>query len=455
MSREVANVIDSYMTYVADHEGPDIFHEWAITSVVAACLERRVWLSRGIEGHLYPNLYVILDGPPATRKSSSANLAYDFVRLVDVPEPPVLMTDKLTPAALVDSLADSYRRYVHRGREHVQSAIFSYSPEFSSFIVDIGGGSLMNDLTHLYDCPPEWHKKTVSKGEQVIVAPCVNILGCSQPDFLARHFKTESIEQGFSSRFIFVVSFDTSKCVAYPKARDEALQRKIAHTLTHVFKKLAGEFSESKDAKDAFKAWYDGHRRNIKSAVPDIKFGGYAGRKGTHVLKVAMTLSAAESDDLVISATHIERAISMLARAEKTMFRAFGTAGDHVLARPTEIVYEMIPASPLEISDNALVDRCWRSAIGSDFEQIIGHLLRTKKVARRVTASGATFYSRTPDMALDVHDVLPKPAATFGLQTSTLGVKSMPMTPKVEFSTSSTSPRKDEYAASKRNEIPS
>lgn len=53
----------------------------------------------------------------------------------------------------------------------------------------------------------------------------------------------------------------------------------------------------------------------------------YLGRKGDHVLKLAMIMSVDESNDLVISAAHIEKALKLLSMVERNMWEAFKYVG--------------------------------------------------------------------------------------------------------------------------------
>ena len=67
MSRVLPDWIDGYLDYTANTEPKASYRRWAAISAVAAALQRKCYLVIGSET-FYPNLYVILTGPPAARK---------------------------------------------------------------------------------------------------------------------------------------------------------------------------------------------------------------------------------------------------------------------------------------------------------------------------------------------------------------------------------------------------
>ena len=73
------DIIDGYVKLLAHTSAATVFARWSAISMVAAALERRCWLS-AIEGRpLYPNLFTLLIGLPATGKTESVVPADDLL----------------------------------------------------------------------------------------------------------------------------------------------------------------------------------------------------------------------------------------------------------------------------------------------------------------------------------------------------------------------------------------
>jgi hypothetical protein len=73
MARKFPSWLQALSLYAEETEAPRQFWTWAGISTIASALQRKVWLPFGFE-KLYPNLYVILVGPPASRKAAPISL---------------------------------------------------------------------------------------------------------------------------------------------------------------------------------------------------------------------------------------------------------------------------------------------------------------------------------------------------------------------------------------------
>ena len=60
--------IEKWRYFLKDLESPDLFIDWGFYSMISTALQRRVWLFPDTFT-LYPNLFVLLVGPPAAGKS--------------------------------------------------------------------------------------------------------------------------------------------------------------------------------------------------------------------------------------------------------------------------------------------------------------------------------------------------------------------------------------------------
>ncbi|HUR98766.1 MAG TPA: hypothetical protein VMZ26_11930, partial [Pyrinomonadaceae bacterium] len=152
--RNFPNFIDSYLTFTENQESSVRIHRWVAISIIAAALERKVWLNQG-HWLLFPNLYVFIIGPSGiVRKSTSTGIGVDLIRSLPGFK---LMSERVTAASLIAQLERSGRKFALKdGTEMRQSAVFSYASELSIFLGEVFG-SISELLTTFYDCAPnDW-----------------------------------------------------------------------------------------------------------------------------------------------------------------------------------------------------------------------------------------------------------------------------------------------------------
>ena len=82
--RNYPNFLNAYLQLHMDQFVPAKFHYWAGVSIVAAALERKVWLPWSQTVTYYPNIYTLLVGRPAIGKSTAVDPAMEFIRDMNV-----------------------------------------------------------------------------------------------------------------------------------------------------------------------------------------------------------------------------------------------------------------------------------------------------------------------------------------------------------------------------------
>lgn len=303
MPRHSRNFINSYLEYCEGHESTVRVRKWSAISILAAALERKVYLDLGYYT-LFPNLYVFIIGRSGLiKKSTTTGIAIDIFRELKGAN---IMSERLTAAALIDQLHNSGKEFMDGHRKQRQSAVFAYASELSVFMTEVFG-SITELLTTFYDCIPHdsskpWINRTIKRGETSIYGPCLNILGASTKAWLRRCIPKSEMEGGFSSRVIFVVENKLPpRLIAWPEYDAEKRQKRteLISDLRHIHS-LVGKFSVDQDAKELFGRWYENHMRNVLPLNQDPRMVGYMSRKGDTIRKLAMVHSAACRDDLAI-----------------------------------------------------------------------------------------------------------------------------------------------------------
>ncbi len=267
---------------------------------------------------VHSNQYIILVSPPGrSRKSTALRIGKNMLKgLVDYGVESHFSTQASSVAALVQQFTKI------QNKEH--QSLTSFSSELGSLLGT--KPAEMNDfLTDIYDCEPDWDKQTVARGLEKITAPWFNLLAATTPTWLGDNLPKTAVEGGFAARCVFVFE-DTRLRVAFPALTDE--QRKIRKYLLHdlaMISKLHGQFSLSADARAYYQNWYDNEAD--KTEILNSKLVSYYDRKHVHVLKVAMSLSMAANDSMIIEQRDIESAKQVLEMVEPGMYKAFSAVG--------------------------------------------------------------------------------------------------------------------------------
>jgi len=170
--RKLDDWIDSFMEFTKESEPPDSFRLWTAISVIAAALQRKVKISWG---HItwYPNMYIILVGPSASRKGTAMGPGYDLLMDLGV----TLAAQATSRQALISRMKNSTQSELNEeGKMEFHSSLTIFSKEFTVFL-GYHNRELMSDLCDWYDCERRWKYETISRQTEEIIGVWVNIIG--------------------------------------------------------------------------------------------------------------------------------------------------------------------------------------------------------------------------------------------------------------------------------------
>lgn len=392
--RQCKNWLETYLEYTFLTEPPDNYHLWCGVSALAACLRRQVWIDMGFF-NVYPNMYIVLVGPPATRKNTAINIA---TRLAFKLEDVRISADATTREALIRAIgASKFQSMLPNKDPYEHCSLTIISKELSVFLGS-NNHDLLSLLTDLYDCHDKWEYRTKNMGIDTIHNEWLNLLGGTTPTWLVGSVPMDAIGGGFTSRVIFVVENTPRKRVALPvltqKERD--LQVKLLTDLQKIAL-MCGEMKLTSEAKLWFTNWYEND--NTKAST-DVRFDGYYGRKHIHLLKAAMTISASWSNNMIIAQEHLETSLDMLESLEGRMIEAFGAAGRNILAQDIDVVLKYIQEQG-RLSRDQLLKSVWRDVNPKDIDIVLKTLqdMNHIKVVRDAT-TGVIFYTSTKETVI-------------------------------------------------------
>ncbi|MEM2125005.1 MAG: DUF3987 domain-containing protein [Candidatus Methanosuratincola sp.] len=313
--------VKTYVDYAHNQESPPLFHKWVALSTIACVIGRRVWMSSGgnEEGYytIYPNLYLLLVSPSGVgRKSTAIELGFDLIEKSGIQLN--IIKGKITPAKLMEKLVQA-----EMTNEKGLAEVVVFSSEFRVFTKGIMvESSLIEDLTHLYDCKRHsWETK--HEGTYVIEKPCVNLLAASTPEWLTGGTAGDIMSGGLGSRLTPVATTTLWKKIAWAKKTRDEMEKEewLVHDLAEI-RKLEGQFYITPEAERVFEEWYvtaDEYRNH------DPRLDAYYNKKHDQVRKVAMLLSLSQNDDLAVNERHVQAALMLFKELEKTITYAYSS----------------------------------------------------------------------------------------------------------------------------------
>lgn len=385
--------IDAYISYTNFNESPVIFHKWMAITVLAGTLSRNVYIQRGY-GRLYPNLYVVLVSPTGkSKKTSAANIGINnFLQKIDGIR---IARDESTPKGLVQFLSMSPTS--RNGSKITQNCTaYIYAPELSDLLGEQSYNlGLIKKLTSLYDSPDVYNDMTkeilVKKNEPTILTNvCLNMCGCSNPEWLAAGLREDSFGGGFMGRTLFIYSSETRKTKrsAWMEVPSDIQLSELTllRDLQRI-SKLHGAFNIQQDAYEYFQEVYIAYTGDFSG-----RMAGYLERKLTYALKLAMILSVNESDSMNITAAHIKTAIAYLDEIEVNMPSAFVYINATEQAKISQHIIECIKEHRGAIHRSVLVSKFRHSVRNiKEFDDVL-QMLTESRVLKQVWRDEQVIY---------------------------------------------------------------
>lgn len=319
MSRNLSDWLQAYIAFTQRTEPAQLYHLWSGIQAITSCLQRKCWLSWGHQ-IIYPNLYVLLVGPPGGRKGSAMRIAKSLIQEITIP----MSSDCLgSIQTLYKELMDAEQNYRSAdGSIHAHKSLSVWSEEFQVFIGD-SNPQIIQNLTDLFDAPSTWNYSTLKRGIEGLSCCWLNIFGAITPRLLQSKLSHDAVGGGLLSRLLFVVAYGKEKKVALEFLSPEELQLRdwLIEDLAHI-KAIAGEFRFSERAAQVYAEWYN--HPDSDRALDDDKFVGYNGRRALHLRKLCMVICASDAHaNRVMTEDHFRKALAILQITEREMPNAF------------------------------------------------------------------------------------------------------------------------------------
>lgn len=422
---------EAWNLYTKGLSSPDNFLAWSLRYIIAASLQRRVWIPSG-EFNLYPNIYPILVAEPGIGKGlaiKAVKSILEFNKLDLAPKlegvteaenqaaQAILEQDKelskdldnagkLEDAQLIPTAADAVTYealLVHLGKCRRRINYPAYSEKHGRVVMKIHGHSSMaflleemasllrkntestvNLLLQGYDCPDKYEYRTKSQGIDRVLTMCINFLAGTTPEFMNDIFDDGLLSQGFSSRAFFIYAArNRHEAIRIPPLTPEQIAARD-QLRQHVKKlsKLYGPVIVKEEDWDYIEKKLIAVKTNPKlraSNSPKLKH--YYSRLNIHWLKVALCNHFLESDSMQMPRERIDEAIEDLHQEEKTMHLALSFTGSNPQAKMAEKIVALLRNGPQPYS--AILIDCFALGTQKDIEEAISYLTSIGRITAK------------------------------------------------------------------------
>lgn len=389
------NFLADYRQYCSNLEVPPSFTTFASLVTIGSLLKRKVWTYKGDYIRIYPNLYVVLVGPPGCGKNTAIEIAEDVLHINKVPTSAEsvsrekLIMDIQGQEGILDFLPpdDKYRTV---------SPYTVLATELSEFL-GAGGIGMISFLTDIYS-RNIYEYRTKNKGSVFIRGPYLNLIAGTTPDWITNYLKDDIISGGFSRRCVFVYETGRTDGEARPKIKPEmraAWDRVLARS--GAISKLQGPFKWTPAAEKFFDSWYPRRRHG-----QDLNLTGYYETKDIQLIKVAMLVAISDGDELILDDHHFIRGLELLGLAEHNLARVFQGIGRNELNQVSVKAMDFLLNSPKAqytfegrtftargVNKKRLEAHMFKDARGMDMREIFDHLVSSEKVSILVVGTGA------------------------------------------------------------------
>jgi hypothetical protein len=427
--------IELWRFRLKDYVSPDIFIDWAYYSLIAACLQRRIYLGSD-QMKLHGNMFIVLVGPPGVgkglmlgevakilaNKKLSNNASFEERReelsaeFGDLPagNPFDSMNNMKIPLAPNATTFEALCRILCKSARHIRVPTGKKTPDgtpitkveqhCSLYATLEELGSLVRQhtqdthvlLQEIYDCKDKYEYSTKNQGNDFIKRPCFNLLAGTTPDFLKRAYMTTLLTEGFSSRTVFVVAFQNRFRSYHTPTFSEEQNEAYAKILDHVVKvcNLQGGVKFTEEAQEFNKTWYE---KDYGIAVPNPhpKLQPYYSRIGITHQKLCMAMHFGESLDLEIGIDVCKKALKLLQETEKTMHLAIGIEMKNPLSEVKDLIHKYMVAKAVTVTKKelfqAFYDNFPSGEPSKDLDTVIGDLKMLNKIIEAPEGKAGTY----------------------------------------------------------------
>lgn len=299
---------------------------WSALAALAIATSKRVWINQE-HYQIFPNLYIVLVGPMGSRKSTPMEKVWKMIRTCFPAQcfgSSIASRESIIKEMSSDDCADMYK---FDGKLLELRSYALFIDEIANFF-SFNPGSMVAFLTNIYSTP-RFKSSTIVRGVEDIENPCMNLLGCTTPEYITGSLKRHLLEGGIARRIIFVNEILEVERNAFPEKTEES---KLADLwcMEHLKKVRlqVGPLSFTIEAKFFLQDWYQSQPKH-----GDLVMKGFWNNSDILAQKIAILLTLAKPDfPKFISRETVQTATQILTSVEQHLPLLTAASGGNRLA---------------------------------------------------------------------------------------------------------------------------
>lgn len=347
-------------------------------------------------------MYTVLVGHAGLGKGRGINPAVGLLREAGTAN---VLSDKLTIQYILEKISDrgnaaAQLQFQQSGGGPsgtvtfaLDSSCFICAPELEDLLTASDAMPSLKELWECKDGPFEYG--TRGKGLVKIAKPCPTMLGGCTPSQIAFLFPSRAVGGGFVRRVNFIYEADRTKFIPWPVERNgnDAARNALINDLRHIAQ-LKGAFRFDPIAKKMFQDYYMSTKGD---EFADEATASYENSRPYHALKLAMCLTLARFDTMIINFVDMKHSIDMVAKSSEDLKKVFRAVGDSEMAVIMDKVIRYIEAKSkvTYVTRQDLMGAMWRDVGSSQNLDIILATLEAGHIIKTETRSGLTVYRMT------------------------------------------------------------
>jgi hypothetical protein len=213
----------------------------------------------------------------------------------------------------------SIQRTLESGKVLTNAHGFIVNDELDALLIDDPQAQTI--LTTLYDSHyhKNWTNTLKSEGKETLKDIYITMLGATNETHLGNFLHSTSSKGGFIGRTVIIKETKRARInplISEDEDEDDAIQEIDLSPLVADLKNIAclsGRMRMSKQAKEIYIPWYHEFNKRLDDD-PTFDETGTSERIGDLVIKLAMLLSVAERQDLIITQEHVSRSLEYCER---------------------------------------------------------------------------------------------------------------------------------------------
>jgi hypothetical protein len=349
-------------------------------------MKRHVWLPRG-SYNLYPNIYVILVGRPSIGKGAAVRPAQRVMHEAGTVN---MLSDRMSIEWQLTQISKGFPGQTTNAGGGIQVGIDNsnliVAPELSTLLRS--GSDPLGDLCALWDSTEQPFKYgTLSGSLKEVAKPCQSLFGGTTPRFISRYFPKTSSGEGFTRRVNFILETASGPPI-YDEDNVPPVPVELLEDLRYIHGSMSGPFSVDPIAKPTFKRIRD---ESKAEDTDDEDTEGYRSSKWVHVVKYAIAIAAAESDDRILCKCHLEEADREIKKNLADIPTVFRSTGESSLAEAGDRIMRFVELKGYA-SRADMLHALWRHVSGPDLDILLATLTQGGTLGEIQKANKLLYY---------------------------------------------------------------